>query len=128
LRSANPDRMAVESVAAQRIEAGETEILRVTAEAVANGRVRVDMQLATVDGVPLGAARHTIVNATDYGLIGWFVIGGATLLFVAALAIRTVRGRRRNGEAGGTSMTGDDRTADRNQTYSEAVPVDEVTR
>jgi hypothetical protein len=128
LRSANPDRMAVESVAAQRIEAGETEILRVTAEAVANGRVRVDMQLATVDGVPLGAARHTIVNATDYGLIGWFVIGGATLLFVAALAIRTVRGRRRNGEAGGASTTADDRTADRNEATSEAVPVDEVTR
>ena len=97
--SANPDRMSIEPVTTQRIEAGETEILRVTAEAAANGRVRVDLQLATVDGTPLGSARHTIVNATEYGVIGWFVIGGAALLFAAGLAVRTVRGRRRNGVA-----------------------------
>ena len=97
LESANPQRMAVEPVTAQRIEPGETEILRVTAEAVANGKVRVDLQLATVDGTPLGRATHTVVNATDYGVIGWFLIVGAGLLFVAGLALRTVRGKRRNG-------------------------------
>lgn len=97
LESANPQRMAVEPVTAQRVEAGETEILRVTAEAVANGKVRVDLQLATVDGTPLGRATHTVVNATDYGVIGWFLIVGAGLLFVAGLALRTVRGKRRNG-------------------------------
>lgn len=95
--SANPDRMSIEPVTIQQIEAGETEILRITAEAVANGKVRVDMQLATIDGAPLGSARHTIVNATEYGVIGWFVIGGAATLFVAGLAVRTVRGRRRSG-------------------------------
>jgi hypothetical protein len=97
LESANPQRMAVEPVTEQRIEPGETEILRVTAEAVANGKVRVDLQLATVDGTPLGRATHTVVNATDYGVIGWFLIVGAGLLFVAGLALRTVRGKRRNG-------------------------------
>jgi Family of unknown function (DUF6049) len=108
--SANPDRMSIEPVTAQRIDAGETEILRVTAEAVANGKVRVDLQLATVDGTPLGSTRHTIVNATEYGVIGWFVIGGAAMLFVAGLAMRTVRGRRRNGsDSTGPSI---DRVAD----------------
>jgi hypothetical protein len=97
LHSANPQRMSVESITAQRIEPGETEILRVTAEAVANGKVRVDLQLATVDGRPIGRTTHTIVNATDYGVIGWFLIVGAGLLFVAGLAVRTVRGKRRNG-------------------------------
>jgi hypothetical protein len=126
LHSANPDRMAVESVASQRIEAGETEILRVTAEAVANGRVRVDMQLATIDGVPLGEARYTIVNATDYGLIGWFVIAGAALLFAAGLAVRTSRGRRRNGPARG-DHAGRSRS-ERPGHYGESVPLDEVTR
>ncbi|HEX5996379.1 MAG TPA: DUF6049 family protein [Jiangellales bacterium] len=97
LESANPQRMAVEPITAQRIEPGETDILRVTAEAVANGKVRVDLQLATVDGTPLGRATHTVVNATDYGVIGWFLIVGAGLLFVAGLALRTIRGKRRNG-------------------------------
>jgi len=97
LVSANPQRMAVEPVTAQRVEPGETEIVRVTAEAVANGKVRVDLQLATVDGTPLGRPTQTVVNATDYGVIGWFLIVGAGLLFVAGLALRTVRGKRRNG-------------------------------
>lgn len=97
LESANPQRMSVEPVAEQRIGPGETEILRVTAEAVANGKVRVDVQLATVDGTPLGRATQTVVNATDYGVIGWFLIVGAGLLFVAGLALRTIRGKRRNG-------------------------------
>jgi hypothetical protein len=102
LESANPQRMSVEPVTAQRIEPGETEILRVTAEAVANGKVRVDLQLATVDGIPLGHATQTVVNATDYGVVGWFLIVGAGLLFVAGLAFRTVRGKRRNGTSGGS--------------------------
>ena len=100
LESANPQRMQVEPVTAQRIEPGETDILRVTAEAVANGKVRVELQLATVDGTPLGRATQTVVNATDYGVIGWFLIGGAGLLFVAGLAFRTIRGKRRNGTSG----------------------------
>ena len=44
---------------------------------------------------------QTVVNATDYGVIGWFLIVGAGLLFMAGLAIRTVRGRRRNGTPDG---------------------------
>lgn len=100
LESANPHRMSVGSVTAQRIEPGETEIVRVTAEAVANGKVRVALQLATVDGTPLGTATQTVVNATEYGVIGWFLIVGAALLFVAGLAVRTVRGKRRNGTPG----------------------------
>lgn len=95
--SSNPDRMSVEPVTRQRIEAQETAIVQVTAEAVANGRVRVDMQLATTDGVPLGDAEYTVVNATNFGVIGWFLIVGASLLFAMGLVWRTVRGRRRNG-------------------------------
>lgn len=97
LASSNPDRMSVEQVTRRRIEAQETAIVQVTAEAVANGRVRVDMQLATTDGVPLGDAEYTVVNATNYGIIGWFLIAGAALLFAIGFAWRMLRGRRRNG-------------------------------
>lgn len=128
LQSANPDRMSVEPITAQRIEARETEILRVTAEAAANGRVRVDMQLATVDGRPLGEARHTVVNATEYGVVGWFIIGGAIALFAAALAIRTVRGRRRNGNGRADSEAGGHHAADRSELRTAKIPLDEVTR
>ena len=57
------------------------------------------MQLATTDGVPLGDAEYTVVNATNYGIIGWFLIAGAALLFAIGFAWRMLRGRRRNGIA-----------------------------
>jgi hypothetical protein len=93
---ANPDRMSIEPVAAQRVEAGEQQTVQVRAEAVANGQVPVDVQLATVDGTPLGSSQRTVINATQYGTIGWFVVGGSVLLFAGGLSWRMARGRRRN--------------------------------
>lgn len=93
---ANRDRLAIEPVEA-RVPGGQQQTVQVRAEAVANGEVSVSVQLATVNGVPLGGAQHTIVNATHYGTIGWFVVGGSALLFAGGLSWRTLRGRRRIG-------------------------------
>lgn len=95
--SANPDRMSVEAVEAQRVEPGEKPNVQVTARAVANGKVPVEIRLTTVDGSPIGPAQQTVVNATDYGTVGWVLVAGAALLFAAGLAVRMARGRRRNG-------------------------------
>ena len=91
---ANHDRLAIAPVEA-RVPGGQQQTVQVRAEAVANGEVPVSVQLATVDGVALGRAQQTIVNATHYGTIGWFVVGGSALLFAGGLSWRMVRGRRR---------------------------------
>lgn len=93
---ANEDRLAIEPVEA-RVPGGQQQTVQVRAEAVANGEVSVSVQLATVDGVPLGGAQHTVVNATHYGTIGWFVVAGSALLFAGGLSWRMLRGRRRTG-------------------------------
>jgi hypothetical protein len=97
LEPVNQDRMSIEQVETQRVEAGQQQTIQVRAHAVANGQVPVTVQLSTVDGTPLGTTQRTIVNATQYGTIGWFVVGGSALLFVGGLGWRMALGRRRNG-------------------------------
>jgi hypothetical protein len=90
-----PDRLSVADVSPQRVEAGENATVEVTAEANANGRVPVTVRLTAADGSPLGPSQRMVVNATDYGTIGWVVIGLALALFVAAAVLRLIRSRRR---------------------------------
>ncbi|HEX2360782.1 MAG TPA: DUF6049 family protein [Jiangellaceae bacterium] len=90
-----PDRISIADVAPQRVEAGENATVEVTAEASANGKVPVTVRLTTAGGSPLGPPQRMDVNATDYGTIGWVVIGVAVALFLAAAALRLVRARRR---------------------------------
>jgi Family of unknown function (DUF6049) len=94
LTAAIPDRITVEEVPPQPVEAGENASVDVTAEAATNGKVPVTVQLTASDGAPLGPPQLLIVNATDYGTIGWFVVGGAALLFVGAAVFRVFRRRR----------------------------------
>ena len=94
LTAAIPDRITVEEVPPQPVEAGENASVDVIAEAAANGKVPVTVQLTASDGAPLGPAQRMIVNATDYGTIGWFVVGAAALLFIVAAVIRVLRRRR----------------------------------
>jgi hypothetical protein len=89
-----PDRLSVAPVPPQRVEAGENATVEVTAEANANGRVPVTVRLTAADGSPLGPSQRMVVNATDYGSIGWIVIGVAGVLFIAAAALRFIRTRR----------------------------------
>jgi Family of unknown function (DUF6049) len=93
-----PDRLSVADVLPQRVEAGENATVEVTAEANANGKVPVTVRLTAADGSPLGPPERMVVNATDYGTIGWLVIGLAVALFFAAAVLRLVRARRRVGK------------------------------
>jgi hypothetical protein len=93
----NPDRMAVADVPPQRVDAGENATVEVTAEATANGKVPVTVHLTASDGSRLGPAQQMIVNATDYGTIGWVVVGAAVAMFLAAAALRLIRAQRRPG-------------------------------
>ena len=90
-----PDRMSVADVLPQRVEAGENATVEVTAEANANGKVPVTVRLTAADGSAVGPPQRMVVNATDYGTIGWLVIGLAVALFIAAAVLRFLRSRRR---------------------------------
>jgi hypothetical protein len=91
LTPANPDRLRIEAVESLRVEAGEKAAVDVRAEAAANGTVPVVVRLSTTTGEPLGRAQQLRVVATDYGTIGWVVVGLGVLVLVAATVTRVAR-------------------------------------
>lgn len=93
VQSDNPDRLRITEVPTQEMLPGEQRLVEITAEAAANGRVPIEVQLTTDDGRPIGPAVPTVVNATEYGTIGWIIVGVAGALFAAAIARRTLRSR-----------------------------------
>ncbi|WP_166346147.1 DUF6049 family protein [Phytoactinopolyspora limicola] len=94
IQAANPDRLRIDDVPEQWVDAGSRETIEIKAEAATNGRVPITVQLVTPSGAALGPATQAVVHATDYGAIGWIIIAGAGALFGAAM-IRAML-RRRN--------------------------------
>jgi hypothetical protein len=104
IRSTNVDRLRIGEVRPQRVEAGERATITVSAEAASNGKVPIEVRLVAGDGSPLGPSQRTVVNATDYGTIGWVIMAGAGLVFGWTLIRRAIRSRRA-GSAQGESGT-----------------------
>src|SRR5690606_2310375 len=93
IKSANVDRLRIEPVAVREVPAGERVYIDVTAQAAANGKVPIDVQLIAADGSPIGPSRQTVVNATDYGTIGWVIVAVAGVLFAGAIVRKALRDR-----------------------------------
>lgn len=113
VQSDNPDRLRITEVPTQEMAPGEQRLVEVSAEAVANGRVPIEVQLTTDDGRPIGPAVPTVVNATEYGTVGWLIVGAAGALFAVAIGRKTLRSRRprrrhsHDGEPSGPPDDGD---------------------
>ncbi|WP_026877954.1 DUF6049 family protein [Jiangella gansuensis] len=129
IHSTNVDRLRVEEVEPTLVQPGERQQVTVTAEAAANGRVPIAVRLTTADGVPIGPAQPTIVNATDYGTIGWIIVGGAGALFAAAIVRRTLRkGRDDDADPTTDAASVDDESDGRVALAQKPSPAQEVTR
>lgn len=70
------------------------ETVEVPARATANGLVTITAQLETPDGQPLGAPVELQVLATDYGRVGYVVVGGALLVLLLTVGVRLFRRAR----------------------------------
>jgi hypothetical protein len=73
------------------IQPGRTTQVTVTAEASANGRVDVDLQLFTPSGQPLGQPIPIQIQATEYGTLAAFITGAAMAVLFLASAVRLTR-------------------------------------
>lgn len=112
VQSSNPDRLAITGVPeAFTVQPGERQTVAVNAQAKTNGKVPIEVQLTNREGIPIGTAVQSNVNATDYGTVGWVIVGAAGVLLGAGLARRVLKGKtsRRNGESPGGPDVDDDR-------------------
>lgn len=94
--SSNNDRLTIGDIPEQVVDPGGKVTVPVSAEAKANGRVPVTVQLVNANGDHIGPIESVYVNAAEYGSIAWIIVGAAGLLFGAGLVRRATRGRTRS--------------------------------
>jgi hypothetical protein len=73
------------------VPAGQTATPQVSADAAANGRVEVTIQLLSPDGRVFGTPARIVVNATAYGTVAAVAVGSALVVLFAAVGVRITR-------------------------------------
>lgn len=87
------------------------ETQAVTAEMTQGGVVQVDVGLATPAGTTFGERKDFAVRSTEYGLVGWAVLGVGIGLLTFATIIRIVRRLRGRGAASSDGSSPTESTA-----------------
>ncbi|GAA1567451.1 DUF6049 family protein [Kribbella hippodromi] len=96
-----------------KIETPETVVLpphgkwtpRINASAEQNGLIRADAQVVNADGQPIGKSQELLIQASQYGSVGWVLVGAACALLFGTSFVRIyrrVRSERRNPTAAET--------------------------
>ena len=90
-----------------RIEPQQTRILapkqkctpRINASAEQNGLIRANAQVITASGRPVGKSQELLIQASQYGSVGWILVGAACALLFGTSFVRIyrrIRTERRN--------------------------------
>jgi hypothetical protein len=81
---------------------------RITASAEQNGLIRANAQVINADGKPVGKSQELLIQASQYGSVGWILVGAACALLFGTSFVRIyrrVRTERRNTAAATTGAT-----------------------
>jgi hypothetical protein len=105
LRARVSGRLHVDNPPPFRVDAKSRETVEVKASAVANGIVIVDAVLTNPQGERIGPISHFNVRATDFGRVGFFIIGGAIALLFISIVFRLGRRHMRRAPPGGDAVT-----------------------
>lgn len=68
---------------------------RFTADSKRSGVVRLTAHLVTSDGQPLSGAAAFTIRVTQYGIVGWVILGAGVALLMATAVYRQVRAHTR---------------------------------
>jgi hypothetical protein len=82
-----------------RIEPQQTRILapkqkftpRINASAEQNGLIRASAQVITASGRPVGKSQELLIQASQYGSVGWILVGAACALLFGTSFVRIYR-------------------------------------
>lgn len=104
IRITSPDTGIVDPGAVQKVEvdAKRRVTSRFTANSERSGVVRLSAHLVTPDGQPLGGPTAFTIRVTQYGIVGWVILGAGVALLMATAVYRQVRAHRRTKAAAAT--------------------------
>jgi len=108
IRITSPDTGIVDPGAVQKVEvdAKRRVTSRFTANSGRGGVVRLTAHLVTPDGQPLGGGTAFTIRVTQYGIVGWVILGVGVALLMATAVYRQIRAHRRTKAAAATSGPG----------------------
>jgi hypothetical protein len=104
LRARVSNRLHVDNPPPFRVDAKSRETVEVKASAVANGIVIVDALLTNPRGERIGPISRFNVRATNFGRVGFYIIGGAIALLFISIVFRLGRRHMRRAPPGGTAV------------------------
>jgi hypothetical protein len=108
--SANRSDLKIKPLQMAVLAPGQKWTPRITASAEQNGLIRASAQVTNADGKPVGKPQELLIQASQYGSVGWILVGAACALLFGTSFVRIyrrVRTERRNTAAATTGATAD---------------------
>jgi hypothetical protein len=99
VKPVNRNDLRVNRVTTVTVGAGQKWTGRVTANAEQNGLISATAQVITVSGEPVGDPEPMLIQASQYGSVGWILVGAACALLFGTSFVRIyrrIRAERRN--------------------------------
>jgi hypothetical protein len=100
--SANRSDLRIDQIQTRLLGAGQKATFQINASAQQNGLIRAEAQVISAAGRPVGRPQQLVIQAAQYGSVGWVLVGSAiALLFGTSLVriYRRIRSERRNPSA-----------------------------
>ncbi len=95
----NRDDLKIGQMRVLELPAGQKGTFQVRASAEQNGVINAKAQLVTAGGEPVGDSKPLVIQAAQYGSVGWILVGAAVALLFGTSIVRIyrrVRSERRN--------------------------------
>lgn len=112
VRSVNRTDLRVGTVDTVVVRAGQKWTPRINASAEQNGVIQATAQVVTVNGEPVGKAQPMVIQASQYGSVGWILVGAACALLFGTSFVRIYRRIRRERRNPPTDDAAAEATAD----------------
>jgi hypothetical protein len=97
--SANRSDLRIDQIQTRLLGPGVKATFQINASAQQNGLIRAEAQVISAAGQPVGRAQDLVIQAAQFGSVGWILVGAAIALLFGTSAVRIyrrIRSERRN--------------------------------
>ncbi|WP_344211666.1 DUF6049 family protein [Kribbella sancticallisti] len=97
--SANRTDLRIARLETRLLAARQKATFQINASAEQNGLIKANAQVVSAEGLPIGKSQELLIEAAQYGSVGWVLVGAACALLFGTSAVRIyrrVRSERRN--------------------------------
>lgn len=97
--SVNRSDLRIANVPTRILAPRQKATFQINASAEQNGLIRANAQVVSAEELPIGKSQELLIEAAQYGSVGWILVGAACALLFGTSAVRIyrrIRSERRN--------------------------------